>query len=67
MPRYDFGKFPKVKHQEQWAIALAHVSQKNWQIWEVNFFNNIHRLLSHQIKLSEEQVWRLEQLYAKYT
>ena len=68
MPRYDFGKFPKVEHQMMWASALSRIENKsNWSQWEKDFLQNIRNLVFNSIKLSEEQVWKLEQMYAKYT
>lgn len=68
MPRYDFGRFPLIEHQKAWAAALLKddVFSKLTD-YEKKFAKDISQKLLFGVKLSEETVYKLEQIYADRT
>ena len=65
--RYRTYEFPKLEVIKKWSAALMKVPSGKFTQWENDFVIKTGLSLTSGIELSEEQVFRLEQLYAKFT
>ena len=67
MSKYQIGKKPTEEVQLMWAAALDRCDKTEWTEWNKTFHKNIFSLLKRTYKLSEAQIWKLEEMYARYT
>lgn len=65
--RYPTYEFPKLDVIKKWSTYLLKRSKKEFTSFENKFILTTGQSLEHGIELTEEQVWTLEILYAKYT
>lgn len=67
MNRYPSGKVPTAEMQRQWCDAVMLKRVKDLNEWETTFISNIDDLLDLEVKLTEDQIWHLEKIYARVT
>lgn len=65
--RYRTYEFPKLNVIKRWSAELMRVPIEKLNKWESEFIKDTALDLLGGIELSEEQVYKIEQLYAKYT
>lgn len=66
MPRYPIGKKPNRDQQKIWLEAIRR-NGVGLTEWEINFCRDMDRWLKGSTELNEEQIWKLEQIYARRT